>query len=83
MKIFHTLAIAAVLSFAAAPLVAQTPAPATTPAAGQPAAPAAGKKAPPKKAQRTAKSLECSKQANDQKLHGKPRKAFMNKCKKA
>ena len=32
---------------------------------------------------RTAKSLECSKQADTKGLHGKPRKSFMSSCKKA
>ena len=32
---------------------------------------------------RTAKSLECSKQADTKNLHGKPRKSFMRTCKKA
>jgi hypothetical protein len=32
---------------------------------------------------RTAKSLECSKQADEKALHGKPRKKFMSECKKA
>jgi hypothetical protein len=38
-----------------------------------------------KKAQapRTAKSLECSKEADAKSLHGKPRKKFMRTCKKA
>ena len=31
---------------------------------------------------RSAKSLECSKQADSQGLHGKDRKHFMSKCKK-
>jgi hypothetical protein len=37
-----------------------------------------------KKAQapRTAKSLECSKEADAKSLHGKPRKKFMSKCKR-
>jgi hypothetical protein len=34
-------------------------------------------------APRTAKSLECSKQADAKSLHGKPRKKFMSSCKKA
>ena len=34
-------------------------------------------------APRTAKSLECSKQADSKSLHGKPRKKFMSSCKKA
>ena len=32
---------------------------------------------------RTAKSLDCSKQADTKGLHGQPRKAFMSSCKKA
>jgi hypothetical protein len=35
------------------------------------------------KPERTAKSLECSKQADATDVHGKPRKVFMRKCKKA
>jgi hypothetical protein len=31
---------------------------------------------------RTAKSLECSKEADTKALHGKPRKVFMRDCKK-
>lgn len=56
--------------------IAQTaPTPATLPApAAKPA------KAP---VVRTAKSLECSKQADGKGLHGKPRKSFMSSCKKA
>ena len=53
---------------------AQTPAPAATDK------PAAAAKAKP---ERTAKSLECSKQADEKGLHGKPRKKFMSDCKKA
>ena len=52
---------------------AQTPAPAVkTDAAGK-------KTAKP----RTAKSLECSKQADAKGLHGKERKKFRSQCKKA
>jgi hypothetical protein len=43
------------------------------------AAPKAEKAAPK---ERTAKSLECSKEADTKNLHGKPRKAFMRECKK-
>lgn len=32
---------------------------------------------------RTAKSIDCSKQADAKGLHGKPRKGFMSTCKKA
>ena len=39
--------------------------------------------AAPAKVERTAKSLECSKQADAKTLHGKPRKTFMSKCKRA
>lgn len=35
------------------------------------------------KAQRTAKSMECSKDADTKKFHGKARKKFMSDCKKA
>ena len=35
------------------------------------------------KPERTAKSLECSKQANAKNVHGKERKKFMSKCKRA
>ncbi|MCW6506573.1 PsiF family protein [Lichenifustis flavocetrariae] len=60
--------------------MAQTPAasPATTPAATGSTTNAA--KAP---VVRTAKSLDCSKQADTKGLHGKPRKTFMSTCKKA
>jgi hypothetical protein len=53
--------------------VAQTAAPAAKPAATA---------AKPKK-ERTAKSLECSKQADAKGLHGKERKKFRAECKKA
>jgi hypothetical protein len=73
----------------APPIYAQTIAPATTPAAKpavaaptatptKPAAAAPAKAAP----ERTAKSFDCSKQADTQNLHGKPRKKFMSTCKK-
>ena len=32
---------------------------------------------------RTAASLQCSKDADAKNIHGKPRKAFMNSCKRA
>jgi hypothetical protein len=47
----------------------------TTPAPDAKAAPKAAKK------ERTAKSLECSKQADAKGLHGKERQKFRNKCK--
>ena len=49
-----------------------------------PAAPAAAATTPAKTPMvRTAKSLDCSKQADAKSLHGKPRKHFMSTCKKA
>jgi hypothetical protein len=54
--------------------VAQTAAPAEKPAAAA---------AKPAKKERTAKSLECSKQADAKGLHGKDRKKFRAECKKA
>lgn len=57
--------------------VAQTPAPKAT-SAMMPAA-----RAPKAPVVRTAKSLDCSKQADAKNLHGKPRKSFMSTCKKA
>jgi hypothetical protein len=44
------------------------------------AKPAAAAKAKP---ERTAKSLECSKEADAKNVHGKERKKFMSTCKKA
>jgi psiF repeat len=77
MKLIHSIAIASVLAFSA-PAFAQSPAPA-------PAAPAAAPAAPAKPAAkpRSAKSLECSKQADSQNLHGKARHKFMGTCKKS
>ena len=68
-------AIAAAMLIAGS-AIAQAPsaAPATQ------ASPAKPAKAP---VVRTAKSLECSKQADAKGLHGKPRKSFMSSCKKA
>ncbi len=50
---------------------------AQTPAAASTAAPMAKKGEKP----RTAQSLECSRKADAQNVHGKPRKTFMSKCK--
>jgi hypothetical protein len=84
MKIAHSIAIVSMLAFSGA-AYAQQPAAPTAPTApavkpaipAAPAAPTAGKKP------RTEKSLECSKQADTQNLHGKPRKSFMKTCKKS
>ncbi|MFL6791306.1 MAG: PsiF family protein, partial [Bradyrhizobium sp.] len=46
-------------------------------------APKAETKAPAEKKQRTAGSLECSKEADAKGLHGKERKKFRSECKKA
>jgi hypothetical protein len=67
------IAAAALMANAA---IAQTPS--ATSATKAPAA--RSQKAP---VVRTAKSLDCSKQADAKSLHGKPRKSFMSTCKKA
>jgi hypothetical protein len=54
------------------------PAAPATPSMTKPAMPAKPSMKP-----RSAKSLDCSKQADSQTLHGKPRKDFMSKCKKS
>ncbi|POR54310.1 PsiF family protein [Bosea psychrotolerans] len=73
------------MSFAGAQTTPATPAvtaPATTtaPAAAKPAATKPAAAAP---ATRTAKSKECSVQADQKGLHGKARKKFRDACKKA
>jgi hypothetical protein len=56
----------------------------TPPAASKMAAPAPAQTGRARMQQpRTAKSLACSKSADSSGLHGKPRKAFMEKCKHA
>jgi hypothetical protein len=54
---------------------AETPAPATSAPAAAPAATAKAEKP------RSAASLECSKEADTQGIHGKKRHKFMSKCK--
>lgn len=73
-----------VTAFASLMLVSSAFAQATTPAPATPAPAPAAKTAPaPKaKAERTAASLECSKQADAKGLHGKDRKKFRSECKK-
>ena|SRR5438552_4250529 len=56
-----------------------TPPAATTPAPSKMAAKAKAKPATPAK-ERSAESLECSKQADTKGLHGKERKTFRSKC---
>jgi len=50
-------------------------------ASAETAAPAATKKEAPVKKERTAKSIECSKKADEKGLHGKERQKFRSKCK--
>lgn len=72
------------LCLAAGTASAQTPPAAPVPAAPAPAAPAAP--APAGKAMakpRSAQSIACSGKADQQNLHGKPRKTFMSQCKHA
>lgn len=70
------LAAALAMSLPAGAAFAQASAPA---AAAPTAAPMATKKGMAKP--RTAQSLECSKKADAANVHGKPRSAFMRKCK--
>ncbi|MEZ5818880.1 MAG: PsiF family protein [Hyphomicrobiaceae bacterium] len=79
---------AAALMLSASLALAQTAAPQSAPAAAPKAPPAAAAKAPakttaakgvPKKAS-TPEGIECSKQADAKKLHGKERKSFRAKC---
>ena len=76
-----TLIAALALTLSAGGACAQAAAPAAAPAApaatATPAAPMAKKAQKP----RTAQSLECSKKADTANVHGKPRSAFMRKCK--
>ena len=61
---------------------AATPkAPAAKPVASAPAKPMAATNKG--QAPRTAKSLDCSKQADAKNIHGKDRKSFMSHCKRA
>lgn len=63
---------------------AQTTAPATpAPAAKTTTAPKAAPAEKKAEKPRTAASLECSKEADAKKVHGKERKKFMSDCKKA
>ena len=81
----YRIALALAAMMIAGPAIAQTPqaAPASKP--HPVAAPAPAKTTKPANAPvvRTAKSMDCSKQADAKALHGKPRKMFMSSCKKA
>ena len=75
---------AAALLLSAGLALAQTAPPAAQPkappaAAPKAAAPAKAAKGVPKKAS-TPEGIECSKQADEKKLHGKERKSFRAKC---
>ncbi|MCA6124397.1 phosphate starvation-inducible protein PsiF [Bradyrhizobium sp. WSM 1704] len=61
---------------------AQTTAPAAKDAAPKTETTKADTKAPAEKKQRSAESLECSKEADAKGLHGKERKKFRSECKK-
>ncbi|MBN8961850.1 MAG: phosphate starvation-inducible protein PsiF [Rhizobiales bacterium] len=76
-----TTAVAALLL--AGPASAQTTAPAAPAAKSAPATTAAPATAPKAKAERSAASLECSKQADAKGLHGKARHKFRAECKKS
>jgi hypothetical protein len=78
-RLSTALAFATLIAFAT-PSLAQTTAP-TAPA--KPATTTASPAAKTSKQIRTAKSLECSKQADEKKIHGKERRKFMSSCKKA
>ena len=77
----YRIAAVAAAMLVAGMAVAQTPATKPVPAPA-PASISASKPAKPPVV-RTAKSLDCSKQADAKGLHGKPRKSFMSGCKKA
>lgn len=76
---------AAAVALMAGTAFAQTPAASSAPKAAvtAPAPKAAAAKPGKAPVARTAKSLDCSKQADAKHLHGKPRKSFMSTCKKA
>jgi hypothetical protein len=78
MTMKFVLAAAGLLSLLASGVVQAQAPPATkpVPAAGEKAKPAAAAKP------RTARSLECSKEADAKNVHGKERKKFMSTCKK-
>lgn len=92
-KILLTASALAVLF--TAPVFAQTtpmtppppagtaPPPMAAPSTAQPAAPASSMRAKPTAADKRAKSAACSKQADDQGLHGKKRHKFREDCKKS
>ena len=76
-----TLSMVLVATLMAGTAAAQTPSPLAAAKATAANAPATKSARGP--VVRTAKSLDCSKQADAKSLHGKPRKSFMSSCKKA
>lgn len=78
-------AVASLMLAGAAFAQTSTPAAPAAPAAKtEPAKAAPAKTAAPKdKTERTAASLECSKQADAKGLHGKERRKFRSECKKS
>jgi hypothetical protein len=85
MKTIASLMLAGTLVFAFGQSgYAQMSPPATPAAPAAPKVPAVPKKmAMPDDTAKIAKSKECSAQADAQKLHGKARKEFREKCKKS
>ena len=74
-------ATALALAFGATAVLAQTPSTGTPSAGTTKAAPTtAAKKAPVPKVATTEAGKKCSADADAQKLHGKPRRAFRSKC---
>ena len=81
MRLILCTTAAALLASAA---VAQAPAPGAPPSKATTVKTMTTMAAPKAAPQpRTAASLQCSKDADAKNIHGKPRKAFMNSCKKA
>jgi hypothetical protein len=78
----YAVATAVAAFLLAGPASSQTTAPATAPASKMAPAPKAAAPAAKAKPERTAASLECSKQADAKGLHGKERKKFRSECKK-
>ena len=77
----YRIAAIVAVTLMAGTAMAQTPSAMPTAKASRAAAPAKKPAKPP--VVRTAKSLDCSKQADAKGIHGKPRKSFMSSCKKA
>ncbi len=76
------MTIKSLLLAASAALLLSAPVGLSIPAAAQTTAPAATAPAPKPQVQRTPKSLECSKLADERGLKGKERKKFRSACKK-